>query len=134
MKSAIDGRFASPYYEIAPVNYIPTVFLIGENRTEVSVEIFNSSNCISGLTRGYDSSVGPLPVGGFIPVPTPAGSATTMHIPTILAGVFEGPAAGAGRCYLWGFRLLRAKLTQTQWLNSCSPIPLSLFYLVYSLV
>ncbi len=31
---------------------------------------------------------------GFIPVPTPAGRATIMHIPTILAGILEGPITG----------------------------------------
>ena len=31
---------------------------------------------------------------GFIPVPTPAGSATVMHIPAILGGVLEGPIVG----------------------------------------
>ena len=31
---------------------------------------------------------------GFIPVPTPAGHATIMHIPAILGGVLEGPAVG----------------------------------------
>ena len=30
-----------------------------------------------------------------IPVPTPAGSATIMHIPAIVAGILEGPVAGA---------------------------------------
>ncbi len=32
---------------------------------------------------------------GFIPIPTPAGAATVMHIPVILAGVLEGPLVGA---------------------------------------
>ncbi|HHU33565.1 MAG TPA: ECF transporter S component [Clostridia bacterium] len=31
---------------------------------------------------------------GFIPLPTPAGSATIMHIPAIIAGIIEGPAVG----------------------------------------
>ncbi len=31
---------------------------------------------------------------GFIPVPTPAGHATVMHIPVILGGVLEGPIVG----------------------------------------
>jgi len=48
-----------------------------------------------GLLGALTVALGFMPVGGFIPVPTPAGSATTMHIPTILAGVFGGPAAGA---------------------------------------
>ncbi|MEA1939241.1 MAG: ECF transporter S component [Candidatus Caldatribacteriota bacterium] len=32
---------------------------------------------------------------GFIPVPTPAGHATIMHIPAILGGILEGPVVGA---------------------------------------
>lgn len=31
---------------------------------------------------------------GFVPVPTPAGRATIMHIPAIIAGVLEGPLVG----------------------------------------
>jgi len=31
---------------------------------------------------------------GFIPVPTPAGSATIAHIPAIIGGVLEGPLVG----------------------------------------
>ncbi len=31
---------------------------------------------------------------GFIPVPTPAGHATIIHIPVILGGVLEGPVVG----------------------------------------
>lgn len=48
-----------------------------------------------GILGALTVALGFLPIGGFIPVPTPAGSATTMHIPTILAGIFEGPVAGA---------------------------------------
>ncbi|MGI6627102.1 MAG: ECF transporter S component [Bacillota bacterium] len=47
-----------------------------------------------GILGAMTVALGFMPVGGFIPVPTPAGSATTMHIPTILAGIFEGPVAG----------------------------------------
>lgn len=32
---------------------------------------------------------------GFIPVPTPVGRATILHIPAILAGIIEGPVVGA---------------------------------------
>lgn len=31
---------------------------------------------------------------GFIPVPTPVGKATILHIPAILAGIIEGPVVG----------------------------------------
>jgi uncharacterized membrane protein len=50
---------------------------------------------VVGLLGALTVALGFMPVGGFIPVPTPAGSATTMHIPTILAGILEGPGAGA---------------------------------------
>lgn len=39
---------------------------------------------------------------GFIPVPTPAGRATIMHIPTILAGVLEGPVVGGIVGFIFG--------------------------------
>ncbi|HHT84641.1 MAG: ECF transporter S component [Bacillota bacterium] len=63
-----------------------------------------------GLLGAMTVALGFMPVGGFIPVPTPAGSATTMHIPTILAGVLEGPVAGAlvGAIF-GGFSLWRAQ-------------------------
>ena len=32
---------------------------------------------------------------GFIPVPTPAGHATIMHVPAVIGGVMEGPIVGA---------------------------------------
>jgi len=32
---------------------------------------------------------------GFMPVPTPAGAVTFMHIPAILGGIMEGPLVGA---------------------------------------
>ncbi len=32
---------------------------------------------------------------GFIPVPTPAGHATIMHVPVILGAILEGPMVGA---------------------------------------
>lgn len=45
---------------------------------------------------------------GFIPVPTPAGHATIMHIPTILGGVLEGPVVGLVSGAIFGvFSLLR---------------------------
>jgi uncharacterized membrane protein len=34
------------------------------------------------------------PVGGFVPVPTPAGNATTLHIPAIIGGILEGWPVG----------------------------------------
>lgn len=40
---------------------------------------------------------------GFIPVPTPAGHATIMHIPAILGGVLEGPVVGLITGAIFGF-------------------------------
>ncbi|GAB6139010.1 ECF transporter S component [Halanaerobaculum tunisiense] len=37
-------------------------------------------------------SITPL---GFIPVPTPAGAATIMHLPVIIGAIIEGPTVGA---------------------------------------
>lgn len=39
---------------------------------------------------------------GFIPVPTPAGHATIMHIPAILGGIIEGPLVGAMTGLIFG--------------------------------
>jgi uncharacterized membrane protein len=39
---------------------------------------------------------------GFVPLPTPAGAATIMHIPVIIAGVLEGPIVGAFVGLLFG--------------------------------
>lgn len=47
--------------------------------------------------------LGLVPGIGFIPAPTPAGSATTMHIPVIIAGVLEGPMVGALVGAIFGF-------------------------------
>ena len=46
---------------------------------------------------------------GFIPVPTPAGHATIMHVPAILGGVLEGPVVGLLAGAIFGiFSFLRA--------------------------
>ncbi|MFZ5945247.1 MAG: ECF transporter S component [Bacillota bacterium] len=39
---------------------------------------------------------------GFIPVPTPVGKATIMHIPVILAAILEGPVVGAFTGFIFG--------------------------------
>lgn len=49
---------------------------------------------ISGMLGGIAILMGYIPYLGFIPVPTPAGSMTIMHIPAILGGVLEGPVVG----------------------------------------
>lgn len=47
---------------------------------------------LAGALGAITVVLGILPVGGFIQIPPV--SVTTMHIPTILAGVFEGPVVG----------------------------------------
>lgn len=44
---------------------------------------------------------------GFIPVPTPAGAATLMHLPVILAGMIEGPVVGALTGLIFGLFTLQ---------------------------
>lgn len=46
----------------------------------------------AGVLGAITVALGLMPVGGFITIPPI--SVTTMHIPTILAGIFEGPAVG----------------------------------------
>ena len=47
----------------------------------------------AGLLAAITLLLALTPVG-FIPVPTPAGSATIAHIPAIIAGILEGPLVG----------------------------------------
>lgn len=46
----------------------------------------------AGVLGAITVALGLMPIGGFILVP--GISVTTMHIPTILAGIFEGPVIG----------------------------------------
>lgn len=48
---------------------------------------------ISGILGAISILLGVTRLG-FIPVPTPAGHATIMHIPVIIGGVLEGPVVG----------------------------------------
>ena len=46
---------------------------------------------------------------GLIPVPTPAGAVTIMHIPAILGGIIEGPIVGVLIGFIFGiFSFMRA--------------------------
>lgn len=58
---------------------------------------------ITGTLGAVAIVLGLVPGIGFIPAPTPAGSATTMHIPAIIAGVLEGPVVGALVGAIFGF-------------------------------
>src|SRR5207245_1823421 len=49
---------------------------------------------VAGILGALAAALGYTPLG-FIAFPTPAGSATTMHIPVIVAGVLAGPVVGA---------------------------------------
>jgi len=51
------------------------------------------------------------PVGGFIPVPTPAANATTLHIPAIIGGILEGWPVGGLIGLIFGLgSFLRAQI------------------------
>jgi len=50
---------------------------------------------MTGLLGGLSIALGVIPGLGFIPAPTPAGSITIMHLPTVLGGVVGGPGVGA---------------------------------------
>jgi len=50
---------------------------------------------MTGLLGGLSIALGVIPGLGFIPAPTPAGSITIMHLPTVLGGIVGGPAVGA---------------------------------------
>ncbi len=64
---------------------------------------------ITGVLGAVAFVLGWFPGLGFIPAPTPAGSATTLHIPVIIAGVLEGPVVGAMVGVIFGaFSFLRA--------------------------
>lgn len=49
---------------------------------------------VAGVLGAVAIALGYTPLG-FITFPTPAGSATTMHIPVIVAGILAGPIVGA---------------------------------------
>lgn len=63
---------------------------------------------MSGILGAVSILLGLTPLG-FIPVPTPAGHATIMHVPVILGAVLEGPVVGLITGAIFGiFSFLRA--------------------------
>ncbi|MDR5709109.1 MAG: ECF transporter S component [Armatimonadota bacterium] len=58
---------------------------------------------VVGMLGALSAVMGLVPGIGFIPAPTPAGAATTMHLPAILAGITRGPVAGALVGAVFGF-------------------------------
>lgn len=66
---------------------------------------------LAGVLSALTILLGLFPFIGFIPVPTPAGYATTMHIPAILGGILGGPIVGALVGAFFGlFSFIRAPL------------------------
>jgi len=61
---------------------------------------------ISGLLTALTVVLG-VTNWGFLLLPTPAGAATFMHVPVIIAGVLEGPLVGAFVGLLFGLFSLR---------------------------
>lgn len=49
---------------------------------------------VAGVLGAVSIVMGLVPWLGFIPTPTPAGNATILHVPAILAGIAEGPVVG----------------------------------------
>ncbi len=65
---------------------------------------------VAGILAAIAILLGSTPIG-FIPVPTAAGSATTMHIPAIIGGVLEGSPVGWLIGTIFGiYSFLRAQL------------------------
>jgi uncharacterized membrane protein len=63
---------------------------------------------ISGMLGAISIILGATGIG-LIPVPTPAGHATIMHVPTIIGGVLEGPVVGFFIGLIFGiFSFIRA--------------------------
>ncbi|MCK8824129.1 ECF transporter S component [Fuchsiella alkaliacetigena] len=63
---------------------------------------------VAGILGGVCIVLGMTPLG-FIPVPTPAGAATIMHVPVIMGAILEGPLVGSLVGLIFGiFSFLRA--------------------------
>ncbi len=56
---------------------------------------------LAGILGALIAALGFTPLG-MIPVPTPAGSATILHVPVILGALLEGPLFGASVGFLFG--------------------------------
>lgn len=60
----------------------------------VKVKMSTRQIVIAGLLSALTVALG-ASGWGLIPIPTPVGAATVMHIPVIIAGMLEGPLVGA---------------------------------------
>lgn len=67
---------------------------------------------ITGILGALTAVMGAVPGLGFIPIPfSPAGHATILHVPVILAGILEGPLVGGLVGAIFGlFSFLNATL------------------------
>jgi uncharacterized membrane protein len=66
---------------------------------------------VAGVLGAVSIVMGYVPFLGFIPAPTPAGHATLLQIPAILAGVVEGPMVGLAVGFIFGIlSLLQATI------------------------
>lgn len=66
----------------------------------------------AGVLGAVSAVMGLVPGLGLIPVPTPAGSVTILHVPAILAGIAEGPVVGFFVGLIFGV---------TSWLRANNP-------------
>ena len=102
-----EGLYLVSYIRTRPQEKYLSVFrLVSEDGTRTEVKKMNRDSALSGFkltTRqlAISGMLGAIAIIlgvtrlGFIPVPTPAGHATIMHIPAILGGILEGPIVGA---------------------------------------
>jgi len=67
----------------------------------VNVRLGTRKMVIAGMLGAVAIVLGATGLG-FIPVPTPVGKATIMHIPVILAAILEGPVVGAFTGFIFG--------------------------------
>jgi len=67
----------------------------------VNIRVGTKKMVIAGMLGAVAIVLGATGLG-FIPVPTPVGKATIMHIPVILAAILEGPVVGAFTGFIFG--------------------------------
>ncbi|MBM7624045.1 ECF transporter S component [Sporohalobacter salinus] len=72
------------------------------------MELDTQKITLVGILGAVTVILGMTPLG-FVPVPTPAGSATIMHVPVIIGAILEGPVVGGLVGFVFGvFSFLRA--------------------------
>ncbi|ADQ14213.1 ECF transporter S component [Halanaerobium hydrogeniformans] len=82
--------------------------MIGPGWEEKKIKLKTRQIVIAGMLGAISIILGATGLG-LIPVPTPAGHVTIMHLPAILGGIIEGPAVGLLIGLIFGvFSFLRA--------------------------